>query len=152
VRQGNSLSTESPDPRRLYRSNRNRMIAGVCGGIAEYLNVDPTMVRLGFALLTLVSGSGILLYLILAIIVPRTPGASPVTGPTTQMNSGALVLLLIGLALVVFGAVSALEQVAPWLWPYWNIWSFIRMSGRFFWAALVIAVGLIIVTSALRRR
>jgi phage shock protein C len=147
------LTTESHPPRRLYRSNQNRMIAGVCGGIAEFLNVDPTLVRLGFVLLTFASGSGILLYLVLAIIVPRAPTGTPsVSVPTTHLNLGALILLLVGLALVAFGASSALEQVAPWLLPGWNLWSIIRMFGRFFWAGLLVVVGLIIVASALTRR
>ena len=51
--------------KRLYRSTRNKMICGVCGGIAEYFNIDPTLVRLGVVLLSLTSwGTGILAYFI----------------------------------------------------------------------------------------
>lgn len=57
------------EPKRLYRSKRQRMICGVCGGIAEYFNIDPTLIRLVWALIAL-SGSGILLYIIAAIIIP----------------------------------------------------------------------------------
>lgn len=56
--------------KRLYRSRTNSMIGGVCGGIAEYLEIDPTIVRLGFALLGLFYGIGIVSYLILWIIAP----------------------------------------------------------------------------------
>ena len=49
------------------------MIDGVCGGIAEYFNVDPTLIRLGLVLLTLMGFSGILAYIIAAIIIPRAP-------------------------------------------------------------------------------
>lgn len=60
--------------KRLYRSRKDRMIAGVCGGIAEYFNVDPTMVRLLWAVLTLIScGAGILGYIIAWIIIPEAP-------------------------------------------------------------------------------
>jgi phage shock protein C len=153
VRQGSDLSAESNQPRRLYRSNQNKIIAGVCGGIAEYLNMDPTLVRLGFVLLAFAGGSAILLYIVLAIIVPRAPtGALPATVPTTQLNVGALILLLIGLALVGFGASSVLEQVTPGFWPYWNFWPLIQMSGKLFWAGLLVAVGLVIIASALKRR
>ncbi len=56
---------------RLYRSQKDRMIAGVCGGLAEVLDIDPTIVRLVFVLLALLGGHGILLYLILWLIMPR---------------------------------------------------------------------------------
>jgi phage shock protein PspC (stress-responsive transcriptional regulator) len=56
--------------KRLCRSNE-RMLAGVCGGIAEYLGWDPTMVRLGWIILTLLGGSGILIYLILWLVMPQ---------------------------------------------------------------------------------
>ncbi len=56
---------------RLLRSRTERMIAGVCGGIAEYLNVDPTIVRLLFVLVTLLTGAGIFFYPLLWLIMPR---------------------------------------------------------------------------------
>lgn len=59
--------------RRLYRSTTQKMIAGVCGGWAEYLDVDVTLVRLVFVGLALLGGPGILLYIILWIITPRRP-------------------------------------------------------------------------------
>lgn len=60
--------------KRLYRSTQDRMFAGVCGGIGEYLDVDPTLVRLAFVALTLLSsGSGLVIYLILMLIVPERP-------------------------------------------------------------------------------
>ncbi|HVM60433.1 MAG TPA: PspC domain-containing protein [Verrucomicrobiae bacterium] len=57
--------------KRLYRIHEGAMIAGVCNGIAAYLNVDPTFVRLGFVLLTMVWGTGLLVYLVMAIVVPE---------------------------------------------------------------------------------
>ena len=59
--------------KRLYKSNENRMIDGVCGGIAEYFNMDSTLVRLGWVLLCALGGSGIIAYIIAAIIIPRNP-------------------------------------------------------------------------------
>lgn len=59
--------------KRLHRSSSDRKIAGVCGGIAEYLGWDPTLVRLLWILLTLAGGSGILIYLILWVVMPDTP-------------------------------------------------------------------------------
>ena len=59
--------------KRLYKSNKNKMIDGVCAGIAEYFNIDPTLVRLGAVVLTCAVGSGILAYIVCAIVVPRDP-------------------------------------------------------------------------------
>jgi phage shock protein C len=56
---------------RLYRSTENKMIAGVCGGLAEFFGLDPTLVRLVFVVLALLGGHGLLIYLILWIIVPN---------------------------------------------------------------------------------
>ena len=62
------------EQKRLYRSTRNKMICGVCGGIAEYFNIDPTLVRLGVVLLSLTSwGTGILSYFICSVIIPDEP-------------------------------------------------------------------------------
>ena len=60
------------EQKRLYRSRENRMICGVCEGIADYFNVDPTLIRLGLVLLAC-TGSGILAYFIAAIIIPDQP-------------------------------------------------------------------------------
>ena len=59
--------------KRLYRSNTNKMVAGVCGGIAEYFRLDPTLVRLDWLLFCAAGGSGFLVYIIAALIIP--PGA-----------------------------------------------------------------------------
>ena len=58
--------------KKLYKSN-NKMIDGVCAGIAEYFNLDPTLVRLGFVAFSCLGGSGLLIYIIAAIIMPRNP-------------------------------------------------------------------------------
>ena len=57
--------------KRLYRSNESKVIAGVCGGIAEYFDIDPTLIRLGWVLFSLLGGSGLLAYIIAAIIIPE---------------------------------------------------------------------------------
>ncbi|MCL2201467.1 MAG: PspC domain-containing protein [Oscillospiraceae bacterium] len=58
------------EPKRLYRSRKNKWIAGVCGGVAEYFNIDPIIVRI---LAIIIPGFGWVLYLILALIVPEDP-------------------------------------------------------------------------------
>lgn len=59
--------------KRLYRSRNEKMISGVCGGIAEYFNVDPTLVRLGAVVWGLWAGTGILAYIIAAAVIPPKP-------------------------------------------------------------------------------
>jgi phage shock protein C len=56
--------------KKLMRSSNNKMIAGVCGGLADYLNLDPTVVRLIFMLLFFLGGHGLLVYLILWLVMP----------------------------------------------------------------------------------
>jgi phage shock protein PspC (stress-responsive transcriptional regulator) len=59
--------------KRLYRSRTNRMIAGVCAGIAEYADVDPTVVRLLWLLFSLIWGAGIVAYIVAWILIPEEP-------------------------------------------------------------------------------
>ncbi|HKJ27995.1 MAG TPA: PspC domain-containing protein [Anaerolineales bacterium] len=59
--------------RRLYRSRSDRMISGVAGGLGDYLNIDPTIVRLLFVVFALAGGPGLLVYLVMLLIVPEEP-------------------------------------------------------------------------------
>ncbi|MBE5966248.1 MAG: PspC domain-containing protein [Lachnospiraceae bacterium] len=58
------------EQKKLYRSSKDKMLCGVCGGIAEYINLDPTIVRLLWVVISLAGGFGVLLYIIAAIIMP----------------------------------------------------------------------------------
>jgi phage shock protein C len=78
------VMTETPY-RKLYRSRTERMLAGVCGGIAEYSNMDPTLVRVLFVVLAFITGGGALLaYPVLWMIVPEAPQQ-----PTTWTHSAS---------------------------------------------------------------
>lgn len=57
--------------RKLYKSNQNKMIAGVCGGLGEFFDVDPTLIRLLWGIFALAAGSGLLVYIASAIIIPE---------------------------------------------------------------------------------
>ena len=59
--------------KRLYTARGQRMVCGVCGGVAEYFGIDPTLVRLAFLLLAAGWGSGLLAYIVAAIIIPEPP-------------------------------------------------------------------------------
>ena len=59
--------------KRLYKARGQRMVCGVCGGVAEYFGIDPTLVRLAVLLLAAGWGSGLLAYIVAAIIIPEPP-------------------------------------------------------------------------------
>ena len=59
--------------KKLYRSRDKKLICGVCAGIGEYFNIDPTVIRLAFALFSCMGGSGILAYLMASVIMPPKP-------------------------------------------------------------------------------
>lgn len=73
--------------KRLYRSRTDRMLGGVCGGLGAYFGVDPTLVRLVFALLFVFGGSGFLLYLILWIVLPEEGRAYASSEETVRANT-----------------------------------------------------------------
>lgn len=78
VKRRTSRRTSRSAPRRsavkrLYRSAKDRILGGVCGGIADYFNIDPTIIRILWILFGMAYGSGLLAYLIAWIIIPRNP-------------------------------------------------------------------------------
>ena len=73
IEKDSSGNIQSNGKKHIYRSN-NKMLAGVCAGIAEYFDIDPNLVRLGYALLSIASfGMGLVVYIILMIILPLAP-------------------------------------------------------------------------------
>lgn len=74
--------------KRLYRSGNERMLNGVCGGLAQYFNMDPTIVRLIVVAITFATGPGMLLaYLILAVIIPEEPTGYIESQPAKPVDS-----------------------------------------------------------------
>lgn len=63
--------------KRLYRSKTDQMLAGVCGGLGEYFNIDPTLIRLAYTFLTVLTGvvPGSFVYIVAALIIPEAPNA-----------------------------------------------------------------------------
>ena len=57
--------------KKLYRSSTNYKLAGVCGGIGEYFNIDPTLIRLAWILFSVMGGAGLLAYIVAAIVMPK---------------------------------------------------------------------------------
>lgn len=103
---------------RLVRSRTNRVLTGVAAGLAERLAVDPTLVRVGFAVLALAGGAGVLLYLVLALIAadPQAENAPPVRTP----RSGARPVIAV--SCLVLGTLLLLREAGLWfgdafVWP-----------------------------------
>jgi phage shock protein C len=111
--------SESMEPKRLRKSRINRMLDGVCGGIAEYFELDPTLVRIAWVLLTLLGGSGIILYIVAMIIMPPAPlsfGAPPV------LRSSGNNTKFWGFLLVGAGTLWLLGNLGVPLWHgWWNL-------------------------------
>ena len=103
------MDSVSHMPRKLYKSRYNRMIDGVCGGIAEYFSVDPTIVRILWVLITLLGGSGLFLYIAGMIIMPANPEqlVQPQTSSSTPTPNSdrrrywGIVLILIGIFILM---------------------------------------------------
>ncbi|MGB2770057.1 MAG: PspC domain-containing protein [Candidatus Zixiibacteriota bacterium] len=105
--------------KKIYRSRTNSMIAGVCGGLGEYLNVDPTILRVVAVLLIFADGIGLLAYLIGWVVIPRRPEMEAEVVAPERSELGRL---LPGLALILIGLIFLLNNLIPWfdlgyLWP-----------------------------------
>ncbi len=72
------------EPKRLYRSRSKRILGGVCGGLGEYLNVDPTVLRVIFVVLAFLYGASLLIYLIMWVLVPEEPQSSAEVVPLSE--------------------------------------------------------------------
>lgn len=74
---------------RLYRSRDERVVSGVCGGIADRYDLDPSLVRIVFALLVLSAGVGLVLYIVMALVVPEEPLQASTMAPVASAEPGA---------------------------------------------------------------
>lgn len=126
-------------PRRLMRSRDDRVIAGVCGGLGEYLGVDAVLIRIAALILVFAGGAGILLYVIGWIAMPEAPeppadevapAGAVEPAPPAERRSGSLVL---GLVFIALGLVFLADEV----WPDFLAW-------RYVWPIALIAVGVAI--------
>lgn len=118
------MAKSAPVPRRLFRSADNKVIAGVCGGLGEYLGLDPVVVRLVFVLLLVFGGSGLLLYLVFWLVIPsenslRKNPDSAIRENAREIDEKARKIFpnallsgraIFGIALVVIGALYFVEK------------------------------------------
>ena len=118
------MQSVSGTERRLFRSGRQRIVAGICGGLGEYFAVDPSWFRIGFVVLALGGGSGILIYLLMWLVMPPAPDdyAPPSAGRGNV--TGAAV---IGVVFIIVGTVALLNTIAPWMGQY--VWPIVFLLG-----------------------
>lgn len=159
--------------KRLYRSRHERVIAGVCGGLAQYFAVDPTLVRIIWVLLAL-SGTGVLLYLVALLVIPEEPRAAAEqaagseeraaegqgaprptesdrdsAGPATahpvppSQPASPESRMVAGLILVAVGLFFLGRNLFPHLF---------FLQGRYLWSILLILVGVAVLAGGFRRR
>ena len=103
--------------RKLYRSRKDVMVFGVCGGLGQYLGIDSTWVRLFFFLMMFFHGVGFWVYVVLAIVVPRIPEGEEENIEAAQPRSdNPEAVKIIGGTLILFGLVALLGNLnLPWL-------------------------------------
>src|SRR5438046_8365049 len=105
----NETTAEQPAVKRLERSRSDRMLAGVCGGLARYFDIHPAFYRVGFVVLTLLGGAGILIYAAAALVMPDE-GKEDSVATAALRNRRERPWPLIGLALVAVAVVSLLSR------------------------------------------
>jgi len=157
--------------RRLYRCRHDQRISGVASGVAEYFDIDPTIVRVLWVLSIFLGGMGLLLYIAMAIIVPLeseqgfvgvgsqadaqtsdAAGEAGVPSPTGWQSAPSghrhaarggdgRGTMFVGIALVLFGALALVDAYLP-------AWA---DGGRFLWPAFILGIGALLVVSAVRR-
>ena len=142
--------------KKIFRSIDDYMIAGVCGGLADYFNIDSSLIRIIFVLLAIGGGSGILIYLILWLVIPKEIGVEKQVNReekvkefaedvknkaktiAKEINSDVKIekmkkINILGIILILVGLVAIWNQISP-----------ITIQWNFFWPGLLILVGLLV--------
>lgn len=151
-------------PKKLYRSSTNKVIFGVCAGLAEYFAIDPLIVRALFILFTFMGGGAVILYLILALVIPSdNPAVSSkeevkefahdleakvqsVAGELksvkSEKNSFGSGRRFFGFVVLLFGLFFLLKEIMPW--PMYHFY-FSWFRWDLFWPLVVMIIGLYLI-------
>jgi len=128
--------------KRLYRSRHNRVIGGVCGGIGEYFDIDPLLIRLVWAVLFFIGGTGLFAYIIAWIIIPEKqwlPGMTEETNTYTRDKNNVIPQVIIGLLLIIVGAALLFRE---WWYLDQIFRNIFRFSIRYLIPILFIGLGI----------
>ena len=135
--------------RRLYRSRADRVLGGVCGGLGTHFDADPVIFRLVFVLMTVMGGSGILIYIIMLLVIPKEPAPAPapevapvsadtlpvLEAPPEEAASARLRPArgaAAGIILVALGVLFLASNLGLFWWWKWKV----------LWPVVLVAVGL----------
>lgn len=128
--------------KRLYRSRKDKVVAGVCGGIAEYFNIDPVWARLVMVLLLFADGIGIILYIVAWILVPFNPEQKETKKTAAEKTAEKIskkvqrkernTALIFGLILIIIGLGIMLKNMFSWF------------TFHYVWPVILIGIGLYI--------
>jgi phage shock protein C len=147
--------------KRLCKSRKNKVIAGICGGIAEYFDVDPVLIRIIAILFFFTGGAALIAYIVGLIIIPSQPleefnknnisqivtppvpeqPASGASRPFIYGESSNTGKLILGVILIALGVIFLLNQLPLFAHSFWWFWG---LSWRFFWPSLLIVIGFIV--------
>jgi phage shock protein C len=129
--------TNDAAERKLYRSQVNKMLAGVCGGLGEYLRIDATLIRLVWIVLSLTGGIGIIAYIAALIIIPPNPDQKSTESGKPVIKDKSLFW---GAVLIIIGGFLLLMQFG-----LLNSFSFWQIPWQAVWGALLVSLGLLLV-------
>jgi phage shock protein PspC (stress-responsive transcriptional regulator) len=122
----NTHTVEGPTIKRLQRSRSDRMLAGVCGGLASYFEIHPAFYRVGFVVLTLLGGAGLLIYVAAAVVMPNEGEADSIASSALRGRRDRP-WPLIGLGLLAVALAALLPQAT--LWPRGDAWFLLLVAG-----------------------
>ena len=140
--------------RRLYRSNKDRMITGVSGGLAEYFDIDPVLVRIGWVVFCFASGgAAILIYIITAIIMPKGENLESLSDELHEaggrIGSEKRPRNLLALVLIGVGVLVLLSKISVFSWLGWGMFSWLNWG--VLWPMVLVAIGAAILMSRTKR-
>lgn len=133
--------------KKLYRSKNNRIIGGICGGLADYFKIDPLIIRLAWIVLVIVNNAFVILYLIGLVLIPRKDDEES-TEIEVKDKNGKLAMI-IGIGFVVWGAVKIAERIFEELDI--SFFPFNTTFSIFTWPVMLIIVGIFVILLVRRK-